>query len=193
MSIIKELEKRSLGQCEICKSTDQLGIYILPPKKDETLENVIHACEVCVHQINHPEEVDVNHWRCLNDSMWSEVSAVKVVTFRMLNRLKKEGWPQDLLDMIYLDEEELNWAKSADYIDDNVEQIIHKDANGAILSSGDSVVLTKDLNVKGATFTAKRGEVVRNITLVHDNAEQIEGRVNGQKIVILTQYVKKTS
>jgi protein PhnA len=193
MSIIKELEKRSSGQCEICKSTDQLGIYILPPKKDETLENAIHICEVCTNQINHLEEVDVNHWRCLNDSMWSEVSAVKVVAYRMLNRLKKEGWPQDLLDMIYLDEEELNWAKSADYIDDNVEQIIHKDANGAILSSGDSVVLTKDLNVKGATFTAKRGEAVRNITLVHDNAEQIEGRVNGQKIVILTQYVKKTS
>jgi protein PhnA len=32
---------------------------------------------------------------------------------------------------------------------------------------------------------------VRNITLVQDNQDQIEGKVNGQKIVILTQYVKK--
>lgn len=193
MSIIKELEKRSSGQCELCKSTDNLNSYLVPPKKDETLENVIHICEVCISQINQTEEMDANHWRCLNDSMWSEVSAVKVVAFRMLNKLKKEGWPQDLLDIIYLDDEELDWAKSADFIDDTLEQIIHKDANGAILSSGDTVVLTKDLNVKGATFTAKRGEAVRNIALVHDNANQIEGRVNGQKIVILTQYVKKTS
>jgi len=53
------------------------------------------------------------------------------------------------------------------------------------------VVLIKDLKVKGAGFTAKRGTAVRNISLVHDNAEHIEGKINGQKIVILTQYVKK--
>ena len=41
------------------------------------------------------------------------------------------------------------------------------------------------------SFTAKKGTVVRNISLVPDNAGQIEGRVNGQRIVILTQYVKK--
>jgi protein PhnA len=47
------------------------------------------------------------------------------------------------------------------------------------------------LDVKGANFTAKRGTAVRNIRLVHDNPEQIEGKINGQGIVILTQYVKK--
>jgi protein PhnA len=57
---------------------------------------------------------------------------------------------------------------------------------------GDSVVLIKDLNVKGGGFTAKRGTAVRNISLVHDNHEHIEGRVNDQQIVILTQYVKKS-
>ena len=50
----------------------------------------------------------------------------------------------------------------------------------------------KDLNVKGGGFTAKRGTAVRNISLVHDNHEHIEGRVNDQHIVILTQYVKKS-
>jgi protein PhnA len=40
-------------------------------------------------------------------------------------------------------------------------------------------------------LVAKRGTAVRNITLVHDNAEQIEGKVEGQRIVILTQFVKK--
>ena len=57
---------------------------------------------------------------------------------------------------------------------------------------GDSVVLIKDLDVKGANFTAKRGAAVHNIKLVWDDANLIEGRVENQSIYILTQYVKKT-
>jgi len=68
---------------------------------------------------------------------------------------------------------------------------VHVDAHGARLCSGDTVTLTKDLNVKGTGFTAKRGTAVRGIALVPDNPEQIEGKVNGQRIVILTQFVKK--
>jgi len=124
--------------------------------------------------------------------MWSEVDAVKVVAWRMLNRLKNEGWTQDLLDMIYLEDDVLKWAASTGEADDESEAIIHKDANGALLENGDTVVLTKDLNVKGgASFVAKRGTSVRRISLVWDNAEQIEGRVEGQQIVILTKFVKK--
>lgn len=40
-------------------------------------------------------------------------------------------------------------------------------------------------------MVAKRGTAVRKITLVHDNAEQIEGKVDGQQIVLLTKFVKK--
>ena len=57
--------------------------------------------------------------------------------------------------------------------------------------SGDSVVLIKDLKVKGSSMVAKQGTAVRNIRLVHDNTEQIEGKVDGQLIVILTKFVKK--
>ena len=67
----------------------------------------------------------------------------------------------------------------------------HRDANGAVLAQGDTVVLIKDLPVKGAGFTAKRGTSVRGIALVADNAGQIEGRVEGQRIVILTEFVKR--
>ena len=120
--------------------------------------------------------------------MWSETDAVKVIAYRMLHQLKAEGWPNDLLEMMYLDDETLEWAK-AGIVDENAPK--HKDSNGVELQHGDSVVLIKDLNVKGATFTAKRGTAVRNIRLVHDNPEQIEGKINGQSIIILTQYVKK--
>jgi protein PhnA len=136
--------------------------------------------------------MDGNHWRCLNDSMWSEVTAVQVMSWRMLQRLKAEGWPQDLIDMMYLDDETLEWAKADGDGEERDESEIHKDSNGAELKSGDTVVLIKDLNVKGGGFTAKRGTAVRNISLVHDNPAHIEGKVNGQQIVILTQYVKKS-
>nr|WP_247869261.1 alkylphosphonate utilization protein [Ahrensia sp. R2A130] len=69
--------------------------------------------------------------------------------------------------------------------------MIHRDSNGAVLEAGDTVTLIKDLPVKGAGFTAKRGTSVRGISLVADNADQIEGRVDGQRIVILCQYVKR--
>ena len=124
--------------------------------------------------------------------MWSEVPAVQVMAWRMLQRLRAEGWPQDLLDMLYLEEETLNWAKATGEGEDKEDVQIHKDCNGVPLTMGDSVVLIKDLNVKGGGFTAKRGTAVRNISLVHDNPEHIEGRVNDQQIVLLTQYVKKS-
>jgi protein PhnA len=106
----------------------------------------------------------------------------------MLARLKN----MDLLEMMYLDEDALEWAKATGEDQDDEGKVVHKDSNGNILFDGDSVVLIKDLDVKGANFTAKRGAPVHNIKLVFDNAEQIEGRVEGQHIVILTQYVKKT-
>jgi len=109
----------------------------------------------------------------------------------MLHQLRSEGWTQDLLDMMYLEEDELKWAQST-LLADGEEAIIHKDSNGVTLSAGDAVVLIKDLDVKGANFTAKRGTAVRNISLDHENANHIEGKVNGQHIVILTQYVKKS-
>jgi len=187
---IKELEKRSGGKCELCGSQDNLQAYEVTPSKGNS--SFIHACSTCVEQIEDAEKVDANHWRCLNDSMWSEVSAVQVIAWRMLDNLRSEGWPADLLDMLYLDEDTLAWAKANGSSEERENAIVHKDSNGVTINSGDTVVLIKDLDVKGATFTAKRGTAVRNVMLVHDNAEQIEGKVNGQQIVILTQFVKKS-
>lgn len=193
MSVLeKQLVERSGNKCELCGNEQDLQVYQVPPTSEGTLEDSILACKNCITQIEDPEKVDPNHWRCLNDSMWSEHLPVQIVAWRMLNRLRSEGWPQDLLEMMYLDEEALAWAKATEDTQDESEKIIHKDSNGNILADGDSVVLIKDLDVKGANFTAKRGAPVHRISLVHDNAEQIEGRVDGQHIVILTQYVKKT-
>ena len=169
-----------------------LGVSRSPPSKDENLENALMACKTCVKQIENLETTEANHWRCLNDSMWSEHKPVQVIAWRMLSRLRNEVWPQDLLDMMYLDEETLEFAKATGEGEDDENKVTHRDVNGVVLQTGDSVVLIKDLKVKGANFTAKRGTAVRRISLVADNAEHIEGKINGQQIVILTQYVKKS-
>ncbi len=193
MSIEDKLLERSGSKCELCSSTDDIAVYEVPPNSDGSIERSLLICSTCSEQIENPDKLVVNHWRCLTDSMWSEVPAVKVLVWRMLDRLRSEGWTADLLDMLYLDDETLKWAQSKEDKDDQEEAIKHIDSNGDLLQSGDSVILIKDLNVKGANFTTKRGTAVRRISLVHDNAEQIEGKVNGQHIVILTQFVKKSS
>ncbi len=192
MSLEKALQKRSNSQCELCTADKDLALYGIAPKPDGTEKDTLYLCHTCIDQIEHPEKMDANHWRCLNDSMWSEVEGVKVVAWRMLNRLKSEGWPQDLLDMFYIEEDSLEWAKATDdHISDD-EKVIHRDVNGVVLKAGDSVVLIKDLKVKGGGFTAKRGTAVRRISLDMDNEKYIEGKVDGQHIVLITDYVKKT-
>jgi protein PhnA len=193
MSTEKALHARSESQCELCSATQQLMSYEVPPDSEGKTDDSVLLCEICKDQIEHPEKVDVHHWRCLNDSMWSQVPAVQVMAWRMLKRLSHEGWAQDLVDMLYLDDDTLSWAKATGEGLSDDDAVKHLDSNGAVLAAGDTVTLIKDLTVKGANFVAKRGTAVRGISLVADNAEHIEGRVSGQQIVILTKFVKKSS
>ena len=191
MSIERELNKRSGSKCELCGATENLKVYQVLPTRKGGIDESIMACSTCIDQIENPDKVDLNHWRCLNDSMWSEHTAVQVVAWRMLSRMRSAGWPQELLDMMYLDEDTLAWAQATGEGEDDENKIIHRDSNGVILEHGDSVVLIKDLKVKGSSMVAKQGTAVRNIRLDQENAEYIEGKVDGQQIVIITQYVKK--
>jgi len=177
MKIEEVIQKRAEEKCELCKGTDTLKMYEVLSPNGTTEENCILICAKCTAQIEKKEELDSKHWQCLAESMWSEVPGIQIVAWRMLNRLRNESWAMDNLDMLYLDG------------DGSVD--LHKDSNGHVLQNGDSVVLIKSLDVKGSTINAKLGTVVRNIRLVDNNTEQIEGRIEGQVIVILTKYVRK--
>lgn len=192
MSLEKELRTRSNNTCELCATKENLQVHIVAPKEGNYAEECILACTTCLSQIDNPDTINNNHWRCLNDSIWNPEPAVQVMAWRMLHQLTTTGvdWSQGLMDMMYMEDETASWAKALVEAAENA--VIHKDSNGAVLSAGDSVVLIKDLNVKGANFTAKRGTAVRRISLVHDNPEHIEGKIDGQHIVILTKYVKKS-
>ncbi len=191
MGLLQDLQYRSGSKCELCGATENLKIYEVPPVANNGVDGSLLGCEICIGQIENPEMTDSNHWRCLNDSMWSEHHAVQVVAWRMLSRLKSEGWPQALLDMMYLDDALLTWAKATGQGVAEEEQIIHRDVNGVILENGDNVVLIKDLKVKGTSMVAKQGTPVRRISLDRENGEYIEGKVGSQQIVIITKYVKK--
>ncbi|MBI1195489.1 MAG: PhnA protein [Gammaproteobacteria bacterium] len=191
MSIQQDLEARSGSICELCAATDDLSVYEVEGGEGGA-EGSILVCATCRGQLEDPEQVDVHHWRCLSNSMWTPVPAVQVTAWRMLSRLQSEGWARDLLDTLYLDDETLAWAEAGAPAEGGDDTVKHVDCHGAVLEAGDTVTLVKDLDVKGTSFTAKRGTAVRGIRLVADNPEHIEGKVNGQTIVILTQFVKKS-
>jgi protein PhnA len=186
------LLERSNHQCELCQSTQGIKLYEVLPQDTTNKDNNIIACSKCIAQIEKKEEPDSSHWsKCLPESMWSEIPAVQVTAWRLLNRFRNESWAAESLDMLYLTDENLEWAKATGDHENDGSVDLHKDCNGQILQSGDTVVLIKSLDVKGSTLNAKMGTVVKNIRLVAENTEQIEGKIEGQTIVILTKYVRK--
>lgn len=66
-----------------------------------------------------------------------------------------------------------------------------KDSNGNILEDGDSVLVIKDLKVKGSNINLKRGTVIKNIRIDEDDTENIECRVGKSTLVLKTQFLKK--
>jgi protein PhnA len=188
MPTLSALQQRSNNSCEFCTSTTNLAIYPVPPTSDLSAQQSIYLCDTCLEQTEGNAELDVNHWRCLNDSMWNQEPAVQVMSYRMLHKLSAESWAQDALEMMYMEDEVKTWAEQG--IAAAEREGPTRDSNGADLQDGDDVTLIKDLKVKGANFTAKQGTLVRGITLT-DNPEHIEGKVNGTRIVLVTAYLKK--
>lgn len=183
------LQERSAGHCELCQSDGPLTVYELMPAIHP--DNKIAVCQTCLSELEKPGTPDSRYWRFITDAMWSPVPAVQIVAWRILSRLKEESWAADGLDMLYLDDDMLAWAKAGRTEDASEPDEVHRDSLGNALQNGDTVVLTRSLDVKGSSLNAKMGTVVKNIRLVADNNEQIEGKIDGQLIVILTKYLRK--
>lgn len=191
MSLYDDLLSRSHSKCELCTSEKHLSLYEIPPVSKFDESTALIVCETCKDQIEAPKTIDPNHWRCLSESMWSEHQPVQVMAYRLLSQLKAEVWAQDLLAQLHLDDSVLDWAKAripeAREIDTTAPTL---DSNGTRLQDGDSVTLIKDLEVKGGGFTAKRGTLVKTISLTN-NPKHIEGKVNGIQIVLISNFLKK--
>jgi protein PhnA len=65
------------------------------------------------------------------------------------------------------------------------DTLVVRDVNGNVLAAGDTVVVIKDLKVKGSSIPLKQGTVIRNIRLVDGDAEHIEGHSDKIKGLVL--------
>lgn len=173
-----------MSACVLCSAAEAVPVTLLPG------DDVATLCAVCDAALA-GDITPGPRWRCLSDAIWSEDAATQIAAWRLLKALPGEAWAVERLETVYLDPEVLARAEAGQ--DGTASGVTHRDSNGVVLAAGDTVVLIKDLPVKGTSMVGKRGTAVRGIRLVPDNADQIEGRVNGQQIVILCQFVKKSA
>lgn len=174
---------RAEKHCELCQSESGLQAFSVAPHTTTDDEHAIITCDTCGPLLE-SGDFNVPHWFCLQESAWSQVPPVQVVCWRALAQIDAD-WARDLKDQLYLADDVLDWAKVG-----LVEGSATVDVNGAPLAEGDAITLIKDLPVKGAGFTAKRGTMVRNIHMT-DEVGIIEGKINKIGVVLKTCFVKK--
>ncbi|ODT72044.1 MAG: PhnA protein [Pelagibacterium sp. SCN 63-23] len=93
-------------------------------------------------------------------------------------------------DYIY-DEASGEWRPASEIKAAATQEAEVRDASGTVLADGDSVVLIKDLKIKGAGQTLKQGTVIKSIRLT-DNPEEIDCRHDAIKgLVLRTEFVRK--
>ncbi len=104
----KSLVRRSKANCELCGEAERkLNIYELGKEEVEPdFDRCVHICDECVDLIERLNKADENKLRVLNHGIWSEVPIVKALSIDIIEKIKgKYSWIDDMLDMVYLDEE----------------------------------------------------------------------------------------
>ena len=93
-------------------------------------------------------------------------------------------------DFVY-DEVTGEWRAATEATASASAEVEVRDAVGNRLADGDSVTLTKDLKVKGAGQTLKRGTIIKSIRLTGD-MQEIDCRYDGIKgLVLRAEFVRK--
>lgn len=95
-------------------------------------------------------------------------------------------------DYVY-DEATGEWISAADAMqaDSDLNSVEVRDSVGNVLADGDQVTLIKDLTVKGAGQTLKRGTLIKSIRLTGD-AQEIDCKFDGIKgLVLRAEFVRK--
>jgi protein PhnA len=111
----KDLARRAKSRCEITGAAGvKLWPYEVPPVGAEPdIDRTILVCEECLEMLEHPQRLHGRKWQCLTQAVWSELPAVQVAAWRMLQELaKREDWAREALEEVYLDPEIEEWAMS---------------------------------------------------------------------------------
>ena len=180
--LFDDLNDRADARCELCGSSSGLRPVAVTASEPPTLDDALFACDTCGPHITGEQPADPRHWFCLQEAAWSDVIPVQIASLTLLQQLRPATWAVDLLEQVFPDAAEGGGAEGG--LTPTV------DAHGTELFDGDSVTLIKDLDVKGANFTAKRGTLVKGIRLSEDPG-LVEGRVNKVAIFLKTEFIKK--
>jgi len=189
MSCFDDLSARSGASCELCSGRLELAVFPVPPKTEEAVEAAALLCPSCIARLSSGDPLNPNDWHCLQESAWSDLAPIQVLAWRILTQLEAESWASDLKEQLFLEADVLAWAE-AGLSDAASDEPAVLDSNGVRLEAGDTVTIIKDLDVKGASFVAKRGTTVKNIRITSDPTH-VEGRVNGTSIMLKTCFLKK--
>ncbi len=111
----KDLARRAKSRCELTGVGGvPLRAYEVPPvPEDPDIERTLLISEECHEMLDHPARLAGWHWQCLAEAVWSEMPAVQVVAWRMLNELaKREDWAREVLEELFLDPDVEEWARN---------------------------------------------------------------------------------
>lgn len=110
----KDLARRARSRCEVCETAGvPLRAYEVPPApRDPEMDRCALICQNCERVLENTRlEMADAEWRCLGNTLWSDVPGVQVAVVRLLRRLApKADWARELLENALLDEETLAWA-----------------------------------------------------------------------------------
>lgn len=74
--------------------------------------------------------------------------------------------------------------------DEEGGEAVIRDSNGTILADGDSVILIKDLKVKGSSLVLKKGTKVKSIRLVGGDHD-VDCKIDGVSMSLKSEFLKK--
>jgi len=112
----KDLARRAKSKCELTGiSGVPLHPYEVPPvPTDPDFERTILVSDACLQALDRPDSMDGQEWRCLAEAVWSDLPAVQVVAWRMLQVLAtRDDWARNALEEVFLDPEIEEWALAA--------------------------------------------------------------------------------
>lgn len=113
----KDLARRARSRCELCETSGvPLRAYEVPPAPPEpAMDRCALVCHNCEDALTNPRlPLADAEWRCLGNTLWSDVPAVQVAVVRLLRRLApRADWARELLEDALLDEGTLAWADQA--------------------------------------------------------------------------------
>ena len=110
----KDLARRAKSKCELTGASGvPLRPYEVPPVAAEPdLERTLLLCEACHEVLEQPKRLAGRAWQGLAEVVWSEMPAVQVVAWRMLQCLaKREDWAREVVEEVFLDPEVAAWAE----------------------------------------------------------------------------------